>query len=243
MESKVWFKTACKQNGVELTDEQLEKIKSYAKLLLEWNKQVNLISRKDEGNLWSSHLLHSVSVLFKLNIPPRGSVLDLGTGGGLPGIPLKILLPGISLTLLDSTQKKIKVVQNILEVLSLKSTIAVWGRAEEISKQPVHQKHYDMIVARGVGSLGDLARWSWPLLKEGRGQGGEQPKRQIHAQGADRIDVETPALIAWKGGDLSQEIRSVAHNKCVRSIRIIDLTLKGSIQFEQSDKKIVLVNF
>jgi len=242
LERKIWFRTACRQNGIDLTDEQLEKIESYAKLLLRWNKDINLISRRDEGNIWLSHLLHSVSILFKVKIPPAASILDLGTGGGLPGIPLKILLPEISITLLDSTQKKIKVVQEILEALSLENTAALWGRAEEIGKLPNHQKHYDIIVARAVGPLKDLVRWSWPLLKEGLGSVGES-EHHIQPHVGERISVEPPALIALKGGDLGQEIKAVRGGKRVRSIGVIDLILKGSTQFEQNDKKIVLVNF
>ena len=242
MERKIWFRTACRQNGIDLTDEQLEKIESYAKLLLRWNKDINLISRRDEGNIWLSHLLHSVSILFKVKIPPAASILDLGTGGGLPGIPLKILLPKISITLLDSTQKKVKVVQEIVEALSLENTTALWGRAEEIGKLPNHQKRYDIIVARAVGPLKDLVRWSWPLLKEGHGSDRESEHHiQLHV--GERIRVEPPALIALKGGDLGQEMKAVRHGKRVRSIGVIDLTLKGSTQFEQNDKKIVLVNF
>jgi 16S rRNA (guanine527-N7)-methyltransferase len=242
LERKIWFRTACRQNGIDLTDEQLEKIESYAKLLLRWNKDINLISRRDEGNIWSSHLLHSVSILFKVKIPPAASILDLGTGGGLPGIPLKILLPKISITLLDSTQKKVKVVQEIVEALSLENTTALWGRAEEIGKLPNHQKRYDIIVARAVGPLKDLVRWSWPLLKEGHGSGRES-EHHIQPHVGERIRVEPPALIALKGGDLGQEMKAVRHGKRVRSIGVIDLTLKGSTQFEQNDKKIVLVNF
>lgn len=242
MERKIWFRTACRQNGIDLTDEQLEKIESYAKLLLRWNKDINLISRRDEGNIWLSHLLHSVSILFKLNIPPTASILDLGTGGGLPGIPLKILLPEVSITLLDSTQKKIKVVQEIVEALSLEHAATLWGRAEEIGKLPNHQKRYDIIVARAVGPLKDLVRWSWPLLREGFGSAGES-ELHVEPHAGERISVEPPALIALKGGDLGYEMKAVRDGKRVRWMGVVDLILKGSTQFEQNDKKIVLVNF
>ncbi len=242
MERSIWFRTACRQNGIDLTDEQLEKVESYAKLLLQWNNDINLISRRDEGNVWLSHLLHSVSILFKVNIPPTASILDLGTGGGLPGIPLKILLPEASITLLDSTQKKIKVVQEIVETLALENAVALWGRAEEIGKLPNYQKHYDIVVARGVGPLKDLVRWSLPLLREGRGSDGES-EHHIELHAGERISVEPPALIALKGGDLGNEMKAVRDGKRVRWMGVIDLILKGSTQFEQNDKKIVLVNF
>lgn len=237
-----WFRTVCRQNGVEISDEQIEKFDQYAAMLLAWNKSINLISRKDEENIWTLHLLHSAAILFKLSFPPHASVLDLGTGGGLPGIPLKILAPGISITLLDSTQKKIKVVADIINTLGLTKASAVWGRAEDVGKMPDHHKRYDVVVARAVGSLKNLVRWSKPLLKDTK-----HPRlRQSEGTEGDRdrrIPVEPPALIALKGGDLQGELSSLTSRKSNLSIRIIDLTLKGSTQFEEREKKIVLIEF
>jgi len=238
VQETIWFRTVCRQNGIDPTDEQLTKLERFAKLLLDWNKKINLISRRDEENFWSSHLLHSVSILFKLWLPQKASVIDLGTGGGLPGIPLKILLPELSMTLLDSTQKKIKVVQDIVDSLSLSKTSAVWGRAEEAGKDQDHRARYDLVVARAVAPLKDLVRWSKPLLTAAR-------EREVEHDKEPRgiVHVVPPALIALKGGDLEDEVRSAARLAKVRSIRMIDLTLEGSVQFETGDKKIVLVAY
>jgi 16S rRNA (guanine527-N7)-methyltransferase len=234
----IWFRTVCRQNGIDPTDEQLTKLEQFAKLLLEWNKKINLISRRDEENFWNSHLLHSVSILFKVRLPQEASIIDLGTGGGLPGIPLKILLPDISITLLDSTQKKIKVVQDILDSLSLSKASAVWGRAEEVGKRQDHRAHYDVAIARAVAPLKDLVRWSEPLLRAA----GER-KADLNQESEGIVRIVPPALIALKGGDLDGEKRSVSRLPKVRSIKIIDLTLEGSVQFQTGDKKIVLVTY
>ena len=148
-----------------LSDEQLQALERFGNLLLEWNKKVNLISRRDTENFWTSHILHSLSPLFKVNLPPRSLILDLGTGGGLPGIPMKIPRPDLRFTLLDSTQKKINVVKVILETLSLQGVDAVWGRAEDVGKQREHAQHYELVVAHAVAPLEDLVFWSTPFLK------------------------------------------------------------------------------
>jgi 16S rRNA (guanine527-N7)-methyltransferase len=226
------------ENGVDVTDGQITLLRSFSNLLLEWNKKINLVSRKDEKNFWVSHLLHSVSILFKLRLPLGASVLDLGTGGGLPGIPLKIMLSDISMTLVDSTQKKIKVVEDILHSLSLPNTSAVWGRAEELGRHKDHHARYDVVVARAVAPLKDLVRWSKPLLKSTPRPGVE---RDEQSQGVMR--VVPPALIALKGGDLETEIRSARRIPGVESIKVLDLTMTGSVQLEADDKKLVLVAY
>jgi 16S rRNA (guanine527-N7)-methyltransferase len=169
-------------------------------------------------------------------------VLDLGTGGGLPGIPLKILLPQTSFTLLDSTGKKIKVVQQIIRDLSLEDVTAVWGRAEDLGMQSAYHKRYDTVVARGVGSLRDLVRWSWPFLRSGD-RGELRAASEGARSGSRLISVEPPALVALKGGDLDGEIRSAKTRTGIRMVRVIDLRLRGAVQLEEGEKKIVLVNF
>lgn len=235
---KQWLGTVCAQNGIRLSDEQLQSIQLFATLLLDWNKKINLVSRRDEENFWTNHILHCLSLLFKVDLPAGGTVLDLGTGGGLPGLPLKIARPDLSFTLLDSTQKKINVVNDLIAALGLRGVDAVWGRAEELGRTKEHNHHYDVVVARAVASLKDLVRWSEPFLKTGGTTisptatiAGDQTKRKIGK----------PTLIALKGGDLEGEIGQIRKLPHVETITVLDLTLKGSSQFEGSDKKIVLV--
>lgn len=236
MNNQTWFRTICRRNGLEVGDDQLSLLQNFAARLLDWNKKINLISRKDEENIWPGHILHSATILFKLKIPPGASVLDLGTGGGLPGIPLKILLPTISLTLLDSTQKKINVVNDLITSLQLKTAVGVWGRAEELGMKENFHKKFDLVVARAVASLKDLVMWSYPFLKSG-------DERKAGSEESLPVEVISPALVALKGGNLDGELKGIEKDPRIRSIRVLDLTLKGSDQLDANDKKIVLIHF
>jgi 16S rRNA (guanine527-N7)-methyltransferase len=235
----VWLQTVCVQNGLQLTDKQLNTLEQFGNLLLDWNKKINLISRRDEENFWTSHILHSLSVLFKVSIPLQSLILDLGTGGGLPGIPMKIVRPDLRFTLVDSTQKKINVVKEISRALGLHGIDTVWGRAEDVGKQKEHARCYDVIVARAVAPLKDLVLWSMPFLK-----------REVDATPVARgsvgdalVKIARPTLVALKGGNLSEELRAIEKNPRVTSISVLDLSLKGSTQLAEGDKKIVLVEF
>jgi 16S rRNA (guanine527-N7)-methyltransferase len=108
VEHSIEFAHICRKNGLVLSDEQLRLLSLYAALLLAWNAKVNLISRKDEENFWLSHLLHCIAPMFLFAMPASARVLDIGTGGGLPGVPLAIANPGWSVTLLDSIGKNKK---------------------------------------------------------------------------------------------------------------------------------------
>lgn len=225
-------------NGLNLSEEQLGMLAKYAQLLLEWNKDVNLVSRKDAENFFTNHLLHSLTILFKLDIPEQSKILDLGTGGGLPGIPIKIARPDLSVTLLDSTQKKINVVQAIIKELRLQRTEAVWGRAEELGHEKRLSKTFDLVIARAVASLRDLVKWSVPFLGE------REPGERSRKEDGDgkKIRVVNQTLITLKGGDLESEVRQIEHHPRVGGVRIIDLTLAGSNQLAEGEKKIVLVD-
>jgi 16S rRNA (guanine527-N7)-methyltransferase len=103
----------CLRNGLEISDPQLELLNRFVHGLLEWNRAINVISRKDEENVWYGHILHCLTMLFLLEIPERAKVLDLGSGGGLPGIPIAIVRPDLEITLLDSIAKKTKVMEDL----------------------------------------------------------------------------------------------------------------------------------
>ncbi len=124
--------------------------------MLEWNKKINIISRKDEENVWTYHILHSISPLFKIEIKQNSAIVDIGTGGGLPGIPIKILRPDISMLCIDSTGKKINAVSQMITDLKLNNIHALWGRAEEIGSQPEYAGKFDVVIARAVAPLKDL---------------------------------------------------------------------------------------
>ena len=236
-EKKIWFRELCEKNGLTPTDDQLEQLDYYVVLLLEWNKKINIISRKDEENIWTYHILHSISPLLNIEIKQNSAIVDIGTGGGLPGIPIKILRPDLSMLCIDSTGKKIKAVSQMISDIKLDNIQALWGRAEEIGSQPDYAWKFDFAIARAVAPLKDLLCWSKIFLKS------KDQKRltKIHMNG--RVDPNPPALLAFKGGDLSEEIEIAKRKHPQINIESIDLTFTGSEQLIASDKKILVVHF
>lgn len=229
----IHFQTICRKNNIELSEEKTSQLSRYVELILEWNKKINLISRKDEANIWDSHILHSASILFLKNMLPSSTILDLGTGGGLPGIVLKILRPDLEVMLLDATYKKILAVQQILSKLKLTGITARWGRAEELSNSGLAGR-FDLVVARAVASLSDLAKWAIPVLKKGKG-GDSQIQNNLYLQ--------SPALLALKGGDLESEISKTRKVVGLRKISSQPLVFAGSERLGGIDKKLVTIYF
>jgi len=236
-EKKIWFSTLCIRNGLTLTDLQIEQLDQYVCLLLEWNKKINLISRKDEENVWTYHILHSVSPLFKVKMIEGSKIVDIGSGGGLPGIPLKILRPDISLLCLDATRKKANAVSQIVEDLKIKNVNVIWGRAEEVGLQSEHLQKYDFAIARAVCQLKELISLSINFLKKRN-----YSSSRDNIINGNLINPNPPALIAFKGGDLEKEIDQAKQQYPQATINAIDLAFIGSEQLIASDKKILLVH-
>lgn len=238
VDKKNWFRTLCSKNGLAPTDEQLEQLAFYVVLLLDWNKKINIISRKDEENVWTFHILHSISLLFKLEINKNSSIVDIGTGGGLPSVPLKILRPDLTFLCVDSTGKKIKALAQMIQEIGLKNIHAVWGRAEETGMLPEFKGKYDIAVARAVSSLTDVLSWAKPFLKNRKQKEGTSNKNDTnHAQ------IYESNLLVFKGGDLSKEIETARRRHPSIDVQSIDLTFNGSEQIIASDKKILVVHF
>jgi 16S rRNA (guanine527-N7)-methyltransferase len=237
-EKKIWFRELCLKNGLKPTEDQIEQLDYYVVLLLEWNKKINIISRKDEENVWTYHILHSISPLFKIDIDQNSAIVDIGTGGGLPGIPIKILRPDLSILCVDSTGKKIKAVTQMIKDLRLNNLSALWGRAEELGSLPEYSGKFDFAIGRAVAPLVDLLYWSKAFLKNATPN-----KPAVNLQGKSLMRPNPPALLAFKGGDLSKEIE-IARRKYQRiEIQSIDLSINGSEQLIASDKKILIVHF
>lgn len=167
----------------DFTDTQLQQLQALSGLYQEWNEKINVISRKDIESLYEKHVLHSLSIAAVAEFPDGMQILDLGTGGGFPGIPLAIFFPQVKFHLVDSIGKKIKVVQGVSEALGLQNVTYQHTRVEEIK-----DRKFDLVVSRAVAPLKDLWRWSKPLLK----------KAPAHEQ--------QPGLICLKGGDLTEEV-------------------------------------
>ena len=170
----------------DYSETQLRQFEQLLPLYTEWNQRINVISRKDINEIYLHHVLHSLSIAAVTNFNAGQRIMDIGTGGGFPGIPLAIHFPEVEFLLVDSIRKKLDVVNAVAEALQLKNVKTHWGRAEEV--QP--KNGFDFVVSRAVAPLGELWRWARPHIKVGK-----HPESEL-ANG----------LICLKGGDLHQEI-------------------------------------
>lgn len=171
----------------ELTDTQLRQLAALKELYEEWNTKINVISRKDMDNFYEHHVLHSLAIATQFNFAKDMKVMDLGCGGGFPGIPLAIFFPDTHFHLVDSINKKLKVVSGISSAIGLHNITTQHSRAEEITG-----RKFDVVVSRAVAPLKDLRQWSRPLL-------------QKRKPASDETDIPN-GLICLKGGDLTREI-------------------------------------
>lgn len=168
----------------ELSAAQRAQFAQLPALYADWNAKINVISRQDVENLMERHVLHSLAIAKIFAFRPGASLLDLGTGGGFPGIPLAIFFPETHFTLVDGTGKKIRVVQEVAQALGLQNVEAAHARAEELKMAG----QFDFVLSRGVTSLAQLLLWGQRLLK----------KKHIHPY--------PNGIIALKGGNLKPEI-------------------------------------
>ncbi len=192
-----------------LSQQQLDQYELLAKEFLSWNEKINLISRKDTENLFEHHILHSLAIAKVCKFKPQCEVMDIGTGGGFPGLPLAIMFPETKFYLVDSIGKKIKVVQALIETLGLKNVKAEQIRAENVNRQ------FDFIVSRAVTYLPDFMQWTK----------GKISKIQYH-------DLANGVLYL-KGGDLTEELSTIKNK-----IKIYDIYNYFEEEFFQTKKVI-----
>ena len=171
----------------DFTNLQLKQFGMLEELYRDWNNKINVISRKDMEGLYGKHVLHSLAIAAVFDFSPGLNIIDIGTGGGFPGIPLAIYFPEVQFHLVDSIGKKLKVVENIASAIGLSNLSTQHSRAEDIKN-----RKFDFVVSRAVAPLGELWKWSKPLLKKAEYQLGEE--------------MVSSGLICLKGGDLAAEI-------------------------------------
>ena len=191
----------------------LDLFKNYNDLLLEWNKKINLISRKTDSI--ENHLLNSIFFLSKYPFDGNEQIIDIGTGGGFPGIPLKIIYPNLNVTLLDSIQKKTTVLQDISNSLNLDIDI-VTGRAEEVSKKTEFSQKYDIVISKAVSNLGNLFNWGEAFMNaDGR-------------------------MLCIKGGEITGELKELKSTYSFVKTETIDYSFPSEYNIE--DKKVVIIS-
>jgi 16S rRNA (guanine527-N7)-methyltransferase len=212
------FWTMCSANGIVMEEEQLNQILRYQKELLYWNKQINLISRQDEENIALHHIFHSLIVCKYIDLKPKDKCLDIGTGGGMPGIPIKIANPEINMLLVDSIKKKLKIAEMMAQHTGLKKIEALCTRAEDLQNTKKYVGYFDFIFARAVAQIEKLLEWTHPLLKY------------------------NGKFVFLKGGDLDYEIK-VAQNKYPQyKFDVKPIIAIGDSWFEKEEKKIVIIS-
>ncbi len=167
----------------DFNERQISQFSALKDLYDEWNSKINVISRKDIDGLYLKHVLHALAIAAVINFEPGTEVIDIGTGGGFPGIPLAIYFPEVQFHLVDSIAKKLKVVEEIKNAVGLSNVTTQHIRAEEIKN-----RQFDFAVSRAVAPLKEIWQWSYGLLRKGNKQ--ELPN----------------GLICLKGGDLGAEI-------------------------------------
>ena len=189
--------TMLKKYFPNLTDKQLKLYEQAAALYLDWNAKINLISRKDSEHLLERHILHSLGIAKMIEFKPNTLVLDVGTGGGFPGIPLAIMFPQVRFHLVDSIGKKIMVVQDITEKLGLNNVTSEQIRAEQVKGQ------FDFVVSRAVTRLPAFNNWVKTKIK---GKGFNDLKNGIvYLKGGDVLDEIYETKKKYKILELSKE--------------------------------------
>ncbi len=180
-------------SGTPYRSDALSHFSVYLSLLLKWNRRINLISKSDEGRIVTRHFLQSIGLVWEVDFPPSAIILDLGSGGGFPGIPLKLIRPDLHVILIESKRKKALFLRAVIDELSLPLLEAIQGRAEDLT---VRIPAVDFVVSRAVTDLVTLIQWSRETLKR---EGGR--------------------LIAIKGAGVHDEMKEAKESKFAPGIK------------------------
>lgn len=167
MEDMNFLKENAKEFGIYLSDRQLMQFHDYYYILNEWNHKLNLTAITDFQDVMIKHFLDSISIFKFIDFSQNDKLIDVGTGAGFPGIPIKIVFPGIHVTLLDSLNKRIIFLDELIHDLDLSGIETIHGRAEEIGRKKEYRESYDFAVSRAVANLNSLSEICLPFLKNG----------------------------------------------------------------------------
>lgn len=211
-----WFSSKLAEQGITLTEEQLNQFELYYKLLVEWNERMNLTGITEREAVYEKHFYDSVSLSFYVDMNGVRRLADIGSGAGFPSLPIKICFPHMKVTIVDSLNKRIAFLQHVVSELGLQDVKCLHGRAEDIARLPEHRDQYDLVTARAVAKLNVLNEFCLPFARKGG------------------------TFAAMKGGNPSDELREAATS--MRELRAKSIGVEAmQLPWEQSERHIVLL--
>ena len=218
------FRNSMKSIGIELTDSQLNAFETYYDILIDRNKVMNLTAITEFDEVMDKHFLDSVYLFRSIKLEADYKLIDIGTGAGFPGIPLKIVFPELKITLLDSLNKRVGFLNDLIEELNLNDIEAIHGRAEDIARNKAYRASYDIAVSRAVANLSTLSEYCLPFVKIGG-------KFVSYKSGdcADEVD-NAKAAIHLLGGKINK-IDEFSYSNNSRSFIVIDKVMNTSNKY------------